>query len=201
MGNENPSLLMWRPNAPVVDYVLPEGYQIRLMRKGEESAWCACMLHDMGVEELSAAQFLRKMGDETVREGYIYMIANGQDEPVATATAQIKNQKDPWLHMVSVKPSERGKKLGKPLTAAVLRRHMQEGRDGCYLHTQEYRKAAVKMYLDLGFFPVMSHPSYRVKFEQLSFDYGLPHIKCLDENRQPCEDIQPKDHGLVFADD
>ncbi|MDR1631077.1 MAG: GNAT family N-acetyltransferase [Oscillospiraceae bacterium] len=199
MANDNPSLLMWRPNAAVEEYTLPNGYQIRAMRRGEESAWCACMLHDMGVEELSCEQFIKKMGNESVREGYIYMVANERDEPVATATAQIKGENDPWLHMVSVKPTERGKKLAKPLVAAVLRRHMEEGRDGCYLFTQEYRTAAVKLYLDLGFLPVMNHPSYRVKFEQLAFDYGLPAIKCLDENRRPCEDILPKDHALVFG--
>ncbi len=189
---------MWRPNVPLPNFALPEGYIIRELKKGEEEAWCECIGNDMGVHEVSLAAFRKRMGDKTVKPGSILVVADKNGMPVATATAQRKKFGEPWLHMVAVRESERGKKLGKPIVAAVLQRHLDNGKNGCYLVTQEHRVAAVKLYLELGFYPVMNHPSYRERYEQLAFNYNLPQIKCIDEKFHLCEDIKPVDHGLKF---
>jgi len=173
--------MVWNRDT-VNTYPLPPGYAIRPLEKGEEELWCECIIGDMGVNEVSAGQFNERVGDDPdVGEGNVLVIADADGVPAATACVQTQDG-EPWLHLVSVKQSERGKGLGKPICAAVIQKHLDEGRPGCYLVTQDFRKAAVKMYLEMGFLPVMDHPSYKERYAALAKELGIEKITGIDEN-------------------
>lgn len=146
-------LKMWRPDSlPIPSTVVPAGFTLRTMRKGEEAAWSFCCLGQFGVEEATVESFYSKMDMSTILRSEVYFICEN-DRPVGTATARRKDG-EPYLHYIAVHPDWRGKGLGTPLISAILAHHAAHGRRGCFLTTDDFRVPAVKLYLNMGYMPV-----------------------------------------------
>ena len=69
------------------------------------------------------------------------------------------------VHMVCVRPKERGHRLGYWLTLAVLRYFRDRGFERARLSTDDYRLSAIRAYLDLGFAPELTHPSHPARWD------------------------------------
>jgi GNAT superfamily N-acetyltransferase len=188
-----PSLKMWRPNGDITIPPLPEGFKIRRLDwKTEGACWCSCFIKDdMGVCETTQELFEDKMAhDASVPPNSIFVVADENDIPVATATAQIKEAAGlPYLHMVAVRPDMTGRGLGFAVNAAVIEEHRRNGRNGCWLVTQDWRKAAVKLYVKLGFRAVMIHDSLPERWKSLAEELKMPVVKCVDGDTNPLPDI------------
>ncbi|HOU10711.1 MAG TPA: GNAT family N-acetyltransferase [Clostridiales bacterium] len=195
-ADELPSLKMWRPDIPLPDALLPEGYAVRVLKDDEGVYWCSCFeKDDMGITELSQELFKTKMLDDSnVPAGSIIAVENKDHIPVATCTAQLKDG-EPYLHMVATSPQARGKGLGLAACAAALKMHIEQGRKGCWLITQDFRLAAIKQYLRLGFLPVLFHESLRGRWEVIAGQLGLERLACVGEDLKPMEDILSKTSG------
>ena len=66
------------------------------------------------------------------------------------------------IHMVCVRPEDRGRRLGYWLTVAALRYFRDHGFERAILSTDDYRLSAIRAYFDLGFEPEetdSSHPA------------------------------------------
>ena len=112
-------LKMWRPaDLPIPEYPLAEGFSIRLMREGEEAMWSYSCLGEFNVTEVTEAPFQRTMGD--FPQDHIYFVCNKDDHPVATASCQVKNGGEPFLHYIAVNPDYRGHKLAKGVEVALF---------------------------------------------------------------------------------
>ena len=146
-------LKMYRPpQLPLPDIPPPAGFFIRAMRPGEEAAWSFCCLSEFGIEQLGPAAFREKMHDQPMSE--IFYICGEDDRPVGTATAQMLDGR-PFLHYIAVHPGFRGRGLAKPLMSAVLARHAELGRAGCFLTTDDPRLPAINSYVQMGWRPVL----------------------------------------------
>lgn len=141
-------------NLPPVQ--LPNGYELRVFRPGDESAW----------EQVIGNAFKREdrlsYFDSHMRQDPDYFDPNSifiiwkENQPVATACAWLRSAYGPevgYLHKVAVISSERGKGLGHQASLACLHKMVEDGRKSAVLRTQVKRIPAIKIYLNLGFEP------------------------------------------------
>ncbi|MBR5519904.1 MAG: GNAT family N-acetyltransferase [Clostridia bacterium] len=181
-------LKMWRPaDMPIPDYTVPEGFSIRVMRDGEQAMWSYSCLGEFNVEEVTEAPYQRTMGDFPI--DHVYFVCNKDDHPVATASCQVKEGGLPFLHYIAVNPDYRGCKLAKPLITAVLKRHVEEDRYGCFLTTDDRRLPAIKTYLTMGYRPVLWSDDARERWETALKNVGIESVPAYNPDMTPAEDI------------
>jgi mycothiol synthase len=133
---------------------LPDGLELRTFRTGDEGRWAKLMTGAIGDwdEESTAREFL---GDPSVNAEGVFFLATGEDY-VATATDKRLPEFDAgYLHMVAVAPSYRGRGLGRCISLAALLHMRDRGCEHAVLDTDDFRLAAIRTYLGLGFVPEM----------------------------------------------
>ncbi|MDA0746334.1 MAG: GNAT family N-acetyltransferase [bacterium] len=171
-----PQLEMLRDNLDnLPEITVPDGYQLRTYRPGDEAAWCAIMEGNVG----------RDWTPETCREKLIQdprfhaeslFFATFQEEPVASACAWNKDLGQRVIgevHMVAALETHRGKRLGHLVNAAVLHRLKTLGYQKSHLLTDDWRLPAVKSYLTAGFQPLNTHESHPERWETIFDQLGL----------------------------
>ncbi|QHW34457.1 GNAT family N-acetyltransferase [Paenibacillus rhizovicinus] len=132
---------------------LPDGYQARSFRSGDEEAWERIIGASFG-EAYSFAKHMTE--DEAYRPERVWFVCDRSGVPVATASAWFRpqwNADTGYLHMVGIVPEHAGRGLGLWVSLAALLQMKQEGRTRCVLHTDNFRLPAVKTYLKLGYMP------------------------------------------------
>ena len=89
------------------------------------------------------------------------------EEVVGTATAWESSERrgHGMVHYVAVLPKHRGKRLGFMLVARVLQLLERMGYPDVWLSTDDFRLAAIRVYLELGFEPASAHPSHKERWE------------------------------------
>lgn len=134
-------------------YKLPRGYTIRTYRGGDEKHYVKLM-RSAGFEKWDNTGDVLKT---TLPGGIFFVVHNASGKIVATACA---NHKPVSLHprggelgWVAVNPEHRGKKLGCIVCSAVINRFIKAGYRRIYLATDDFRLAAIKIYLNMGFVP------------------------------------------------
>ena len=156
--------------------VLPPEYRLRAYRPGDEDAWARI---------LSTGQFGDWDRERVVRmmtvdyaplpvEGIHFLTHRA--EPVGTACMFLRSgdrgehSQFGWL---AVLPDHRGRGLGLQLTLAVLGFIRRLNHDYCWLGTEDFRLAAIKTYLRLGFEPEMTDPSHPARWRAVRTSLGL----------------------------
>lgn len=153
---------MLRPrldDLPALD--VPPGYRLRTYQPGDEPAWAEIMESTGGVgkewtvERVRARVIEREQFDPS---GMFFATSDAAGgRPVASATAW-RTAPDERVtgnvHMVCALESHRGRGLGRLVTLAVLHRLSERGFQRADLATDDWRLAAIKSYLGLGFVPV-----------------------------------------------
>lgn len=152
------------PHIPV-----PDGYVLRAYEEGDEAGIAEVYAaSDLGTD--TAEKFREKMlCDPRYRPGSIFVVEH-DGAIIGTAAAWI-DDKDPsagYLHMVGLKPGHRGKRLGAILTAAAINKNRAEGYRVQRLHTDDWREAAVRLYLDLGYVPVFTDKDHAERWRKLA---------------------------------
>ena len=167
---------------------IANGFTVREMRPGEEADWSYACLNSFDIESVTAEYYEKMMAnDKGVRMQDVFFVCK-EDKPVGTATARME-EADPFLHFVAVNPDFRGYKLALPVIAAVINRHLEMGRDGCFLWTDDWRVPAVKSYLNLGFLPVLFNEGAREAWEKEIRLFGINRLKAYNADMSPAEDI------------
>ncbi|SRR5260370_26961955 len=136
------------------DQEVPDGLELRTFRVGDEAAWAKLMTGAIGDwdEESTGRLFL---GDPGVNAEGIFLLVSG-DDYVATATDKRRPESDAgYLHMVAVAPSYRGRGLGRCISLAALLHMRERGCEQAVLDTDDFRLAAIRTYLGIGFVPEM----------------------------------------------
>jgi mycothiol synthase len=140
----------------------PKGYVLRTFRDGDEAG----IAKVYGASELGCATpeevRSRMLGDPRYRPGRL-LVLTCQDQLVGTAAAWT-DADDPdvgYLHMVGLLPEYRGRNLGALLTVAAINQARLEGFRLQRLDTDDWRLPALRLYLALGYYPVLlddTHP-------------------------------------------
>ena len=154
-------LFMERTLEELPDVPLPEGYSFVFYRPGDRDSWINI--------EISAREFATFQGGmtswnlyfgprEAELENRMVFIKgkNGRRAATATALYDIEGRDcDGWLHWVAVHRDYQGKGLSKPLISHTLRVLRDLGYSNVRLSTQTTSWLACKIYLDMGFAPVV----------------------------------------------
>jgi mycothiol synthase len=107
----------------------------------------------------------------------IFFIVNDRDEAIGTATGVLKLEPAMgYLHMVSVDPAYRGRGLARPVNAAVLKYLVEHGCENITLHTDDFRIPAIKVYLGLGFRPIIYEDDMVDRWQKILKVLGIEEI-------------------------
>lgn len=158
------------------DLCLPDGYSERSYREGDVQAWCQ-IISESFEESWDAARFKDYMlGDAAFRPERIRFLINAAGVPCATASAYRRHKYGPdsgYVHMVGVLSSEAGKRLGYAISLRVLQLFREEGCCDAVLQTDDFRLAAIKTYLNLGFQPLLVEEGQRDRWEKVYTELKL----------------------------
>lgn len=160
-----PQLCMIRrrlDDLPVVE--LPEGYAIRTYRDGDGKHWAGILRESFKDDSFDEARFDREMkAHPAFRPDRIFFVCSSDGSPCGTASAYRQESfgnNTGYLHYVAVCPAHAGKRLGTAVSIAVLNKFRSEGFSSAVLQTDDFRLAAIRTYLRLGFTPLMNHESH-----------------------------------------
>jgi|GEM_PF-992393 len=165
-----PQLEMLRPdleNLPPLH--LPQGYEIRAYRPGDERVWGEIMTEAF-TPYWDSVRFkkylLPHFGFSPQR---VFFVCH-RGRPVGSASAFLwpgVPRQWGYIHMVGVKKEHCGRALGYWLTVACLNKLREEDFKKALLQTEHYRIPAIKHYLRLGFRPVLVKEQQREKWKEI----------------------------------
>jgi len=160
--NESPTQLqmVWPEhllNVPPAEYLSPM-YTLRIYRRGDESRFYEIM-------ELAGwsgwnDEKLRPWLARILPGGWFMAVSKEGGEIVASCMA-LRSDEYPdggELGWLACEPAHAGKGLGMVVSAAVTARFIAQGCRKIHLYTEDYRLAAIKTYLKLGYVPFL-YPS------------------------------------------
>ena len=132
-------------------------YFLRTFTPEDEAAWVELMTR-AGFEgwngERLAAMILKILPD-----GFFLAVHRPTGQVAATAMATHNPEPlHPYggeLGWVAAEPAHRGQGLGRAVSSAVVARFLSAGYRRLYLKTDDWRLAAVKIYLQMGFVPLL----------------------------------------------
>ena len=171
-------LRMVRPNLENLPaLVLPAGYGMRTYCKGDEVHWARIISDSFGGRERTAQDTENEITDRDVfiPEGLYFTTHCGVPVGTACAWRQSVDEKDVgYVHMVGVVAEHTGHKLGKWVSLAVLSYFRDNGFISAMLDTDDFRMAAIKTYLNLGFVPVYVEEGQPKRWSDIFEQLGIP---------------------------
>lgn len=179
-------LMKFRAPRPGAHRPLPEGYTLSTCQTDEDAlGWIAACAEGLSTDAWTLAQFRQNMLEpQGLAPEQIFLVKDPQGRVAATATGWIKGEDCGYLHMVAALPEYRGLGLGAVVCQAVLDFFAGRGIARILLNSDDWRLAALKTYLNLGFLPVLNdfdmadrwqaiyeklgvrYPVYRVRLEE-----------------------------------
>jgi len=157
------------------EVTVPAGYRIRSYRPGDGAAWCRVVNEAIG-GDYSEQLFQAEMAKAFAFEPADLLFAEGGAEAVGTAwavRAQNAPEKVGYVHLVAVASKHRGCGLGRALVLSVLHRFREMGLHSAMLRTDDFRLAAIRVYLSLGFCPKLAHESHRIRWREAYRKLGV----------------------------
>ena len=176
-GDEcKPQLWMVRPDLDgLPELELPEGYRLATYGPGSDADWSRIITGSFAQEH----SFEKTMAsDDAFEPGRVFFMLRG-DDAAATASAWYDPGLMPdagTLHYVGVLPGHQGKRLGYWVSLAAMHRMVEEGRSRARLQTDDWRLAAIKTYLNLGFGPWLVHENQRERWPAVFERLGSPDL-------------------------
>lgn len=144
-------------NREIPKFELSAPYGLRTYREGDEQHWSEIQCT---AEEFPSVEDALRRGfnvsfkpDGLLLPGRMFFVADGNDVPVATASAWFYGGIG-MLHWVAVHGQHQGRGLARPVIAQALRRMQEIGYTRAMLHTQPMSWVAIRLYLEFGFKPV-----------------------------------------------
>lgn len=175
--NSSPQLQMVWPahlhNAPPA-IQLPTGYFLRTHQPEDEPRFFQLM-------ELAGwpgwdEEVLQPWLPRILPKGWFMAIHEENDEIIASAMALHSDvyPSGGELGWLTGDPAHAGKGLGLAVSTAVIARFIEEGSRNIHLYTEDYRLAALKIYLKLGFAPFLYAPGMLERWRAIYHQLGWP---------------------------
>jgi Acetyltransferases len=154
----------------------PAGYSLRTYRPGDEAGFYRLMAGAgwPGWDDQRLAPWKARM----LPKCWFLVVHNASQEIVASAMG-IQDHSDlhPFggeLGWVACDPAHQGQKLGTVVCSAVTARLLEIGYDDIHLYTEDWRLAALKTYLRLGYQPMLLDQSYYQRWQQICQKLNWP---------------------------
>jgi mycothiol synthase len=194
-GQGQPQLVMRAPLTNLPECKVPASYSIRHFQPGDEAGWDE-IIRDSFKDPGNSFDKTMKSDKAYEPERVLFVCYNGK--PVATAAAWHRpewGENTGYLHMVGTHSSYAGRGLGLQASLAALHRMAAEGRTEAVLQTDDFRIPAIKIYLKLGFSPVIVHESQPARWKAVFNAIGRPDLidKCRSTLDGPISRIGRRD--------
>ena len=147
----------------------PAGYRLRHFQDGDEPGLALVYLSS-GLSDGTVETVQRGILNHPCFKPERVFIVEHAGAVIGSAAAWVDADRDPgvgYLHMVGILPEFRGHHLGALLTVEAIRYSRFEGFTAQRLLTDDHREAAVRLYLDLGYYPLVSHESHAERWRVL----------------------------------
>lgn len=172
-----PQLRMVRPTLEdLPSAILPDGYSWRTFHSGDEAAWID-LLHTGDFGTWDAARLAKLLAGERAPlppECVVFLTQN--DVPIGVAGAFL-HPDGVELGWVVIHPKHRGRGLCRPLCVLTLEAGRRAGGVKAFLKTEDYRPAAIRTYIGLGFTPEMTapaHPAWWKAYQEIVIEQSSP---------------------------
>jgi mycothiol synthase len=170
--------MVWKDETPALSVAPPPGYRLRTYRPGDEARFFELMAL-AGWPEWHAGM-LPAWQARLLPGGWFLAVEEGSELMVATAMAYHDRKEfgrpGGEIGWIAADPAHWGKGLGLVVAAAATERHRREGYGDIHLYTEEFRLAALKSYLKLGYVPLLYTPEmaqrWRAICRQLDWPYS-----------------------------
>jgi mycothiol synthase len=167
-----PQLMMKRSSlSNLGKVVLPLGYSLRHYKDSNDDLYWEQIISESFSQEYANGYFERSLKThKSFKPERVLFICHNNGQPVATASAWFNPKygtSTGQVHYVGVMPSHQGCRLGYYISLAVLHRLALEGFKYTVLETDDFRVAAIKTYLKLGFEPFLVHENQRERWKCL----------------------------------
>lgn len=174
-----PQLHMIRPDLlELPEPRVPSGYALRHLRDSDAPHWSAVYAEAFG-RAYAPELFERIMrADAAFRAERVWFVTF-DDIPVAMASAYARPAFMPeagMIHYVATRPAHAGKRLGYAATIAALRHMVTERWRAAWLSTDDFRLAAIRIYLALGFQPLLTDESHRERWPEVFAGLAAPSL-------------------------
>ncbi len=159
-------------------YLLPpDGYVVRNYRDGDEVGIAQVFVTSSLSDDLPESVLRILVRKPCFRPERVFIVEHACGI-VATASAWVE-EADPdsgYLHMVGVLPEHRGKRLGALVSVAAIRYSRDEGISCVRLLTDDWREAALKTYIGLGFYPLYADDTHPQRWAAIASKFERPDL-------------------------
>ena len=170
-----PQLRMFRASLDhLPPVIVPPGYSLRTYRPGDEVPWLEIMREAIGPSWTFPKWQTEIIGRPQFDPAGLFFAVRGTTVVGSACAWRLdpSEQDVGYIHMVAVRPEERGHKLGYWLTLRVLHRLTEQGMREAILDTDDHRLAAIEVYLRLGFEPLKLHTSHEERWAAVLTSLG-----------------------------
>ncbi len=162
-------------NSPPAVHVHP-GYTLCTFMPGDEAGYYELMgLAGFGHWD---EKVMKPWLDMVLPDGWYLIVEGTNGQIVATAIAHHRpHALHPFggsLGWLAGHPDHAGKGLGMAISAAVVRRLLEAGYKNIYLNTEDWRLAALSIYLRLGWVPLLYMPDMEERWRDVCAKLGWP---------------------------
>ena len=180
--------MYWFPGSPINEEPLPAGYSVsRYKTEADKLAWVECCKNGLVGDDATAEAFDNCItNDENINlyEDVFFLDYGG--EHIGTVTAFVNKEHNYGdMHMVGIRTDYRGKGLAKYLNFITLKHLFAKNVNYIVLTTDEWRKGAVKSYLNGGFLPVEYDTGMEERWAAVLEEYGIDSVQMLNEDATP----------------
>ena len=186
----NQLLMKWNTK-DIEKTIIPEEYKEYTFTRGGDDLfseeefkkqWIVLCGEDTGMEP--EKWFHIVYDDKRVPDDGFFCVLDSSGKIAAAAQIQLGEHTpdSATVHAVAASEKHRGKKLGKAVTVMVMRDTYEKGIKEVYLTTDDWRTAAVNLYIRLGFMPVMYEDEMRERWTKLIKENGYENVPIIDED-------------------
>jgi mycothiol synthase len=143
----------------------PFGYCSRHFRPGDEASWLH--LIETEFERWDRERFDAFLSEPERRQGSCVIEHKGLIVAATFASRATAHPLTGTVDYVACDPAHRGRKLGLMACGAVVKYLGENGYDSVSLKTDDWRLAAIKVYFDLGFTPVINRIDMSARWEAI----------------------------------
>lgn len=187
--------MYWLPGTEIAQHTLPEGYSISNYKdESDKLAWIECCKNGLVGDDATVESFDNAITNNPnihMQEDVFFIDYGG--EHIGTVTAfVIEEEKLGDMHMVGIRTDFRGKGLGKILCQITLEHLKDKDIRAISLTTDEWRKPAVRSYLNAGFHPVEYDIGMQERWELELDAVDVDSVLMLNEDCTPYRTIYRK---------
>ena len=170
-------LMIYPPARGMPAWATPPDYALRSYREGQDDEAMTELMHSAGFADWGH-EHLREVRRSALPRGGIFAIHLPSGSVAASAVASHRPTAEyPFgaeMGWLACAPDHRGRGLGYVVTAAATRRMLESHYKDIYLLTDDFRLAAIKTYLNMGWLPVMHDHDMPERWRKLRMAIGLP---------------------------